>query len=117
MKRITWVAGSVVLLLVLGQAVRAGATGGPRFNAERVPAYAADRYQVFFEGQEGAVIVVKGDGGTRLHLTVHDENGNLIAEDVGTTCTVRWTPKWTGRFVIKVHSLGGVENAYTLLTN
>jgi hypothetical protein len=116
MQRFMCVVG-VAALLALGQAANAGAVGGPKLKKDVVLAYATDRHDIRFEGGEDAAVLVRGDGDTTLILTVHDENGNLIAGDTGEICIVRWKPRSDGRFVIRVHNLGDVYNRYTLLTN
>jgi len=72
-----------------------------------------DRYA----GLESAVVRVNGDGGTLLKVEVFDDAGNLIDSDVGFTCTLRWTPIFTGKFTVVVTNLGLARNLYTLHTN
>ena len=71
------------------------------------------------EQNEIAEILVSGDGDTDLDLYVYDENGNLITSDTDYTddCYVRFCPKWTGPFRIKIVNRGGVYNNYIILTN
>lgn len=97
----------------------AGAVGGPRVNHTDVLAHSTDRYTIAFRAGEVARITVDGDGDTDLDLYVYDENGNLIASDTDRTdyCVVRWTPRWTGVFRIKVRNLGSVYNHYHFRTN
>ena len=116
MQRFMYAVG-LVGLMALGQAAYGDATGDPVVIKDSVNAYDTDSHVVRFKGGESAAILVKGDGDTTLVLTVYDENGFFIARDTGKTCYVRWTPKWTGRFVIKVRNLGDVYNDYILLTN
>ena len=63
---------------------------------------------VTLRGGELTVVFVKPEGNTDLELGVYDQNNNLIG---GTNCPaagcyVRWTPRWTGDFTIKVTNLG-----------
>jgi hypothetical protein len=116
MKSIVAVVG-VIGLLAAGQTASAGARGGSTVHADRVEAYSTDSYRIVFRGGETARIGVVGDGDTTLMLAVYDENGNVIEADRGTTCAVEWTPRWTGRFTVKVRNLGSVYNDYVLLTN
>ena len=46
-------------------------------------------------------------------------NGNLIASDTDylDACICRWTPAWTGDFIIKVVNLGNVYNRFAIATN
>jgi hypothetical protein len=46
-----------------------------------------------------------------------DDLGNLIDSDVGFSCTVSWTPIFTGRFAVVVTNLGFERNLYHLRTN
>jgi hypothetical protein len=76
-------------------------------------------YQWTFVGGEWEVLVVSGNGYTDLDLYVYDENGNLIAKDDDNSddCLVRFIPRWTGRFTIKVVNRGDYANRYTIATN
>ncbi|MBU0665682.1 MAG: hypothetical protein KJ990_14240 [Proteobacteria bacterium] len=96
-----------------------GAVGGPKYTVERVKAYDTDYYVLPFEGSSVAMVAISGDGDTDLDLRVYDENGNLIASDLGSTddASVTFTPAWTGNFRIEVKNLGGVYNQYTVITN
>jgi hypothetical protein len=76
-------------------------------------------YTMTFRGGEEAVIRVRGDLDTILVLEVRDENGKLIARDndLIPPCVVRFTPKWTGPFTVRVINTGTVYNNYTIETN
>lgn len=54
---------------------------------------------------------------TDLDLYIYDENGNLIDSDIDNTdiCVCTWTPRWTGRFKIKIVNRGSVYNNYRLM--
>jgi hypothetical protein len=84
---------------------------------ERVSANSTDVYNVTFIGGEPAEVFVVGDGDTDLDLFIYDENGNLIDSDTDNTdvCLCEWTPRWTGRFTIKIRNYGSVYNEYTML--
>ncbi len=99
--------------------VTRGAVGGPKYTQTYVYAYATDSYTVRFYRNQLAEVAISGDGDTDLDLYIYDENGNLIDSDVDYSddCYVRCTPKWTGRFYIKVVNRGPVRNYYTLVTN
>ena len=98
---------------------KAGAEPGPQVSNTSVLARGADRYTIVFRSGEAARVFVKGDGDTDLDLYVYDENGNLIGEDTDSTdtCLVRFRPKWTGKFIIRVVNRGNVYNRYRLSTN
>lgn len=107
------------LTLAAGSTVDAGAVGGPKFDNFTVPARTSVTYQQCFHAGELAVVTVVGDGYTDLDLLVYDENGYLIASgtDSYNGVTVSWTPKWTGRFVIKVVNRDYTHNSFRLRTN
>lgn len=96
-----------------------GATGGRKGATSRVEARSTDTYEITFRGGELARIAVVGDGDTDLDLFVYDEDGYLIVKDDDDTdtCIVQWTPRWTGKFSIKIKNLGRVYNAYEIATN
>ena len=96
-----------------------GAMGGPKRATTEVRAYATDVFTLRFRGGENAIISLSGDGDTDLDLYVYDENGNLVASDTSgkDDCRVRFFPKTTGNFKIKVKNLGNVYNRYLFVTN
>jgi hypothetical protein len=96
-----------------------GAVKGPQRADTSVNALTTDVFNIAFRGGEVAAVGVSGDGDTDLDLYVYDENGNLIAsdDDYSDDCLVRWIPKWTGPFSIRVRNRGTVYNRYVLLTN
>ena len=110
---------ATLALVLAGSAAFAGAVGGPKSANERVNANATDRYEIEFRGGEQARIVVDGDGDTDLDLYIYDQNDNLITKDDDNTdyCICTWTPKWTGKFTIRIVNRGNVYNEYTLRTN
>lgn len=96
-----------------------GAEGGAIRHLDVVRPSTIDNYVIRFNGMEIAELAVLGDGSTDLDLEVYDHNGNLIARDVSSIdrCYVRWVPRVTGPFMVKIINLGTTSNAYTLLTN
>ena len=110
---------ATLAVIFAGSAVFAGAQGGPKSAKERVDANSTDRYEIAFVGGEKAEVICDGDGDTDLDLYIYDENGNLIVKDDDNTdyCICTWTPKWTGKFTIRVVNRGGVYNEYTIRTN
>ncbi len=96
-----------------------GAVGGPKHAYGSVNARSYTYYDAKFWANEIAEIVVSGDGDTDLDLYVYDQNGNLIASDTDYTddCYVRFCPRWTGLFRIKIVNRGGVYNNYVIATN
>jgi hypothetical protein len=107
-------------MAVLGAtAAQAGAIPGPKIGGGLIAGRGVDSYTVVFAGNERAVVAVKGDGDTDLDLYVFDENGNLFASDEGPTdaCLAAFTPRWTGKFTIKVVNRGLIPNDYTIATN
>ncbi len=96
-----------------------GAVGGAKYAYGAVSARSYTYYDAKFWANELAEVVVSGDGDTDLDLYVYDQNGNLIASDVDYTddCYVRFYPRWTGLFRIKIVNRGGVYNNYVIATN
>ncbi|MBR6592363.1 MAG: hypothetical protein IKK81_07075 [Prevotella sp.] len=116
------IAGNDGVLLALIDDVNTnvrGAVGGEKYASSSVNAGATDVYNISFRGGELAMVVVIGDGDTDLDLYVYDSYGNLIARDADYTdnCVVTWTPRWTGKFRIKIVNRGRVYNSYVLRTN
>lgn len=96
-----------------------GAMGGPKYAYGRVNAHSYTYYDAKFWANELAEVAVSGDGDTDLDLYIYDENGNLITSDTDYTddCYVRFSPRWTGLFRIKIVNRGGVYNNYAIVTN
>lgn len=96
-----------------------GAVGGAKYMEDVVSANSYNMYRVKFWAGELAEVIVIGDGDTDLDLYIYDANGNLIASDTDylDACICRWTPAWTGDFIIKVVNLGNVYNRFAIATN
>jgi len=101
-----------------GQKLR-GRVFGPAKVMRRVFANSSYTDYILFEGGTIAEVLISGDGDTDLDLYIYDENGNFIAkdDDYSDDCLVRFVPKWTGSFKIKVINRGRVYNDYLLLSN
>ena len=112
MKRILSAALAAVVLI--GWAASAATARDMTLHADTVAAQSTDSYVTTFQGGVACGVAVVGDGSTRLSLLIYDENGILIGSDTGVKCGVTWTPKWTGKFIIKVVNLGRVDNDYGL---
>lgn len=96
-----------------------GDVTGPNHHYDSVNARTTDVYNVTFAGGQLAEVAISGDGDTDLDLYVYDEYGNLIVSSTsyGDDEYVSWYPRWTGNFTVRVENLGGVYNAYLLVTN
>lgn len=96
-----------------------GSVNGPSRHYDAVDGKSTDTYNISFIANELAEILVSGDGDTDLDLYVYDSNGNMIVSDSDYTddCYVRWVPKWTGRFTVKIVNRGPIYNRYVILTN
>lgn len=96
-----------------------GAVNGPTRHYDSVNGNSTDTYNISFVANQLAEILVSGDGDTDLDLYVYDSNGNLIEKDIDYSddCYVRWIPKWTGRYIVKIVNRGPLYNRYVLLTN
>lgn len=101
------------------QGAHRGTVNGPSRTYETVRAGDTDTYRISFVADCLAEILVSGDGDTDLDLYVYDSNGNLIKSDTDYTddCYVRWIPRWTGSFIVKIVNRGRVYNRYVMLTN
>ena len=119
MKTINTILMTAVLALANITTGWAGAKGGAQSNLYRLEGRMIQNFTVTFVGGEAAEVGVKGDGDTDLDLLVFDEFGNKVASDEDNTdrCYVRWVPKWTGKFTIKVVNHGNVYNEFRIATN
>ena len=109
-----------VCLLAAAGFAPADPVGGPKVAKDTVQANGTDAYTVAFRANEVTRVRLTGDGDTCLELRVYDENGNLVAGDTagfGDARQVLITPKWTGKFTIKIRNIGNVYNRYTLITD
>ena len=87
-------------------------------HTDRVKAHSTDVYTVTFRGGVEAWVYVSGDGDTDLDILVYDENGNFVCDDEScddSGCT--FTPRWTGKYKIKVVNKGNVYNQYQITTS
>lgn len=94
---------------------------GPTYfrRTDRVLAGYTDTWTYTFTGGKEAYVIVTGDGDTDLDLYIYDENNNLIDSDTDETddCICSFTPRWTGKFYIKIKNRGRVYNNYVILIN
>lgn len=111
-------------ILALAKAIKVptatrGSVSGPYSVSDHVNSHSTDVYKIKFFAGSTAEILVIGDGDTDLDLYIYDENDNVIVKDIDSTddCYVKWTPKWTGLFYVKIKNLGSVYNNYSLYTN
>lgn len=79
----------------------------------------ADVWEVPFPGNLPAEIAILGDGDTNLDITVSDENGTTLCQEVSRSDTLScgFTPARDGYFYIAVQNMGPVRNSYHLITN
>lgn len=96
-----------------------GNINGPSCDYAIVKAKSYMDYTASFVANQLAEVLVSGDGDTDIDLYVYDSNGNLIASDTDYSddCYVRWVPKWTGRYTIRIVNRGPVYNRFVILTN
>lgn len=96
-----------------------GVVGGAQRTIEQVKAGGSDLYKMNFKGGEQGIVLISGDGSTDLDLYIYDEKGNLVGSDTAGAddCAVRFYPKWTGTFQVRVKNLGKVYNRYAMVTN
>lgn len=108
-----------LLSLIKAAGETRGRVPGPLRHYDSVNAGTTDVYNITFRGGELAMVIVSGDGDTDLDLSIYDENGNYITSDTDGSddCVVTFTPRWTGKFKVKVKNYGRVYNRYVLATN
>lgn len=96
-----------------------GKVCAPIRHVGTVRAGATDVYSIVFEGGRIARIGVDGDNDTDLDCYLYDENGNAVRRDAdySDTCLLQWTPRWTGKYTLRIKNRGRVYNRYYLLTN
>lgn len=75
---------------------------------------------VVFDGSQPAVVLAVGDGDGDVDLWVYDENTDgVIGSDTDATseCVVRWVPRYTGPFRIRIANVGAIAEKYFILAN
>lgn len=99
-------------------AAHADPVGGRVVHRETVEARCAHTWTLALRGGETTRIRVSGDGDTCLELRVYDEFDNLVAIDTLGLRDDRQafvTPKWTGKFKVKITNCGSVYNKYVMI--
>ncbi len=109
-------------LIALADDAASGARGrveGPFRGQTVVKGGYTDTISVTLDGGSSALIAISGDGDSDLDLYVYDESGNRVCSSTsnGDDEYCRFTPKWTGKFRVKVQNNGKIDNRYTLLFN
>jgi hypothetical protein len=96
-----------------------GSLGGVVVHRDSVKARSHDDFLITFNGLEQARIAVVGDGVTDLALIVFDEYGHEIVryDNRSSACAVRFTPRWTAQFRVRVLNRSDVYSNYLLITN
>jgi hypothetical protein len=96
---------------------QAGSKDGPRRWNKTVRKQSEVIYKIVFvagktKDSRDAEFCVIGDGSTDVDIEVYDEKGELVVQDVGLTdlAFVRWVPKKTQEYTIKVKNLGSEDN-------
>jgi hypothetical protein len=109
------------MAILLSSVMGLGAIGMPVAQAAEarssvVRAHATDQWSFTLKAGVSYDIVIDGDGDTDLDVYLYDENGALIDVDDDPTdfAIVSVTPRWTGRFVLKIVNHGRVYNRYVL---
>jgi hypothetical protein len=120
MKRAVILAVALALAVAAAPALQAGSLGGAKVQLTTLPADHTDTWTVTFVGGVQAAVAIAGDGGTDLDLYVYDENDNFITKSDGPgdreSCS--WTPRWTGKFKIKVVNRSRLfSNRYSIAWN
>jgi hypothetical protein len=96
-----------------------GRTAGAISHRDRVRARGTDEYVMTFSAGDVARVAVVGAGNVDLDLYIYDENGIFITKDDDGTaeCLVAFTPRWTGKFKVRIVNRGYVSSEYMLMTN
>lgn len=101
-----------------GQSSR-GLTTGPQAFVRDINANSQINWDVTARGGEVWNVAAIGDGDTDVDIVVFDENGNEVCSDYGMSsaaeCTV--TPRWTGRFRVRVINWGSVWTRTLIMSN
>jgi hypothetical protein len=116
----TFIVCLIMSMLLLSSTVAdAGNTRGESSHYDSVDAFSTDTYKFFFEGEEDAYIDVNGDGSTDLDCYLYDGGDHMILSDADSTdhCILRWVPRWTGKFTLRIRNRGRISNFYHLRTN
>ena len=109
---------AVTALVTTPSAAHADPIGGATAGTFVVNKRTTDSFVVTLRASEITRILLSGDGDTCLELRVEDENGNLVASDTlgnGDNRKVLITPKWTGKFKVKVTNVGPLSNKYQII--
>ncbi|MFT7543138.1 MAG: hypothetical protein ACI9K5_004122, partial [Gammaproteobacteria bacterium] len=87
-------------------------------RVDKVQAGDSDIWTLTLSAGSSDHIVVDGSVDTDLDIYLYDENGNLLDYDDDLTdyCIVDVTPRWTGKFTLKIVNRGNVWNRYVLTT-
>jgi hypothetical protein len=109
----------IALVAGSGASAHAGAVDGAKSGFYRLNAGYYNTFRISFWAGELAEVGVIGDGATNVDLYIYDSYGNLVAWDENHTdkCYVKWVPRYTETFTIKLVNRGGVYNDYRLMTN
>lgn len=114
--------GRADIVAMADDVAQAGARGrmeGPFRGNTVVKGGQTDVIAVTLVGGEQALIAISGDGDSDLDLYVMDENGNQVCRSVsnGDDEYCRFTPKWSGKFNVRIKNNGKVDNKYQLMFN
>ncbi len=108
-----------VIVSVTTFPVHAGSVDGARKRVGTVQGFKVQTYKLAFNPGEPAIVRVQGDGDTELSLVILDPKGKRVAADSNSSdkLSVRWTPKNSEPYQIKIYNRGGVPNRFLLRTN
>ncbi|MCW5933684.1 MAG: hypothetical protein KIT45_05185 [Fimbriimonadia bacterium] len=100
---------SMLMSVTFADRVGGGVSGYHVVNARSSKSFS----ESFYKGRLAGVLV-SGDGDTDLDLYIYDRNGALVAYDDDPTddCLCLWTPRYTGKYTIKVVNRGYVYNEF-----
>jgi hypothetical protein len=121
MKRFHWIGAIALVLMMLVLAsptATAGRVGGPMSTVGMAPLGESVYYDMSFTAGDRAVVTVKGNGRSILHVLLYDSDGH-IATGVGSfdAKTVTMDVYRTGVFRVEVRNIGLFDTQFKLTTN
>jgi hypothetical protein len=127
MRRTVWCVGVLVVFLAL-VALMGGvrAEGDKPIDGGKAEEFKSKAFDVKDKGKvtvaltfpagKEAVVTVRGEKKTDVHLFVYDSAKKLVVKDdsPGPNCDVKFTPKEAGKYTFEIRNLGPGDNNCTL---
>lgn len=108
-----------LLALIQSYGDTRGSEGGYSRRQVVVPADGEVSIEVRYKGLECAQILVNGNMGAKLGLSLYDHTGRLVESDDShmEDCWVTYTPYKTAIFVVKIRNYANSDNRVVFTTN